>query len=96
MYQIKGAVRISSATGIGIHRHHLQPGFQTHLENDMLRLNHYRIQSKEYFEKVKMDRGDVARADRNYRTWDYFHHWNARSSSIEDRELCTILGCCPS
>ena len=45
------------------------------IDYDTLRLNHYQIMSKEYFEKVKMSRGDVLLQDRDvsYRTWEQFN-----------------------
>jgi len=62
IHQIKSAVRISIVNGIAAHRHAMQPGFETHFESDRLQLNHYQIQSKEFFRKTKMSRGDVAKA----------------------------------
>jgi len=54
-------------------------------------LNHYPIQSKEYFEKVKMHRGDVfqAWAD-NVRNWTYFNDYN-KNATEEDTELKEIV-----
>lgn len=54
-------------------------------------LNHYPIQSKEYFEKVKMYRGDVfqAWAD-NVRNWTYFNDYN-KNATEEDTELKEIV-----
>lgn len=50
-------------------------------ENRLLQLNHYMIQSREYFSKVKMTRGDAnSEAGGSIRDWDYF-------DSIES--LCT-------
>jgi hypothetical protein len=45
--------------------------------SDTLQLNHYAIQSKEYFEKVKMTRGDVSSPMyKNVRDWKYFDKYN--------------------
>jgi len=42
-------------------------------DNVELQLNHYVIQSREYFEKVKMVRGDASRAENDgIRDWGYF------------------------
>ena len=54
----KGIVRISRVDRFIIHEHlmitpHL-PGFQTHQEINDLQLNHYSIQLKEYFKRIKM------------------------------------------
>ena len=97
MVQFKGVVRISSVVRFGVHGHPMLPNVQTYTERDRLQLNHYRIQSKEYFRKVKMTRGDVAKEEWNLlRTWDYFHDVDRGSSKCVDRELCSILGCCES
>jgi hypothetical protein len=49
------------------------------LDNDKIRNNHYPIQSKEWYEKVKMTRGDVAGACLdNHRNWDYFNKMDQR------------------
>ena len=41
--------------------------------NDNIQLNHYPIQSKEFYEKVKLTRGDViSENSENVRDWNYF------------------------
>ena len=63
----------------------------------MLQLNHYQIQSKEYFEKIKMVRGDVSNKSwDSMRTWKYFEENDKLNSDVTDLELCSILGCCVS
>jgi hypothetical protein len=48
-------------------------------DNEKLKNNHYPIQSKEWYEKVKMTRGDVAAAYlNNHRNWDYFNKMDQR------------------
>ena len=95
MHQRKAAVRISNITSLGVHNHHLKPNLLTHMEYDRLQLNHYQIQSKEYYEKVKMTRGDVNRGDKEQmRNWAYFYERDV--SDCVDTELCSILGCCAS
>jgi len=45
--------------------------------NDKIQLNHYPIQSREFFEKVKLTRTDVAsQKSDNIRDWDYFKKYN--------------------
>jgi len=45
--------------------------------SDRLQLNHYVIQSKEYFEKVKMKRGAADGIEHeNIRTWKYFNEYD--------------------
>lgn len=56
----KHIVNTSLTYYIGIHRHYY--GLYNHnsvLSPEELALNHYRIMSKEYFDKVKMTRGDA-------------------------------------
>lgn len=51
-----------------------------------VQLNHYAIQSKEYFEKVKMTRGDVSTsASNSVRNWDYFKRYDFHE--LEDTVL---------
>ena len=56
-----------------------------------IRLHHYPVQSREFFEKVKMTRGDAAslRAD-TARTWAYFDNY-AKAATLEDRTLADLL-----
>jgi len=47
--------------------------------SDTIQLNHYAIQSKEYFEKVKMTRGDAYYSSVKYNTirdWNYFNAYD--------------------
>ena len=54
-------------------------------DNSIFQLNHYSIQSREYFEKVKMTRGD-SNIPGFIRDWAYFAEQDA-NCSIEDRAL---------
>lgn len=46
--------------------------------NSLIHLNHYPIQSEEYFEKVKITRGDVnSKIDDKIRDWNYFKEYNS-------------------
>jgi hypothetical protein len=50
-----------------------QPTTEDSLKNSNLHINHYVIQSREFFERVKMTRGDNATADKDsIRDWNYF------------------------
>lgn len=53
-----------------------------------IQLNHYAIQSREYFEKVKMARGDVANPV-NPRDWNYFNSYDFREE--EDVKLKDLI-----
>ena len=54
-----------------------------------LQLNHYRIQSKEFFEKVKMNRGDGQHPEAvNMRNWKYFEKYdfkNAQNTQLKQQ-----------
>jgi glycosyltransferase involved in cell wall biosynthesis len=73
----KSAVRLSSVLLFVVHVHQVL-GDTLNLESKEtpLRLNHYRIQSREWFGKVKMGRGDVNGMDHSQgpgvRDWKYF------------------------
>jgi hypothetical protein len=58
-------------------------------ETDNLQLNHYICQSWEWFSKIKMTRGDVAKEKyENMRSWKYFRKYDF--NQIEDTELKDI------
>ena len=55
---------------------------------DVLQLNHYPIQSLQWFVNTKMSRGDVnTGAAENVRTFGYFESYDAASNDIEDSAL---------
>lgn len=55
-----------------------------------LALNHYAIMSREYFEKVKMSRGDATQEHlNNFRDWSYFERYD--TNEVEDLELADML-----
>jgi hypothetical protein len=59
-------------------------------ENDKIRLNHYLIQSKEFYEKVKMDRGDVAHPGAvKKHNWDFFKQYD-ELATLKDDVLANI------
>jgi len=59
--------------------------------SEIFRLNHYTIQSKEYFEKVKMTRGDVSnKLIDNIRDWNYFDAYN-QNNDCEDNDLKNMV-----
>ena len=64
----------------------MQAGFIT--TPNALQLNHYAIQSLQWFVKTKMSRGDVmaAQAD-SLRSFDYFEAYDKRSNGTQDTEL---------
>ena len=74
---------------IQLHVHKSEVRGKSIVVNSDLQLNHYIIQSREYFQKVKMRRGDVhSIAWDNARTWDYF---DAHDFDDEDDTLLADL-----
>jgi glycosyltransferase involved in cell wall biosynthesis len=60
-------------------------------DNDLFRLNHYAIQSLEYFTKIKMTRGDASTPDfDSFRDLDYFKRYD-EPASVVDRTLADML-----
>lgn len=62
--------------------HHGVLPFKTDNQNYVV--NHYAIQSLEYFTKIKMTRGDV-QSTRNPRDLDYFSRYDRQSTDIDTR-----------
>jgi hypothetical protein len=59
--------------------------------SDIFRLNHYPIQSLEYFVKIKMTRGDVASQNSdNVRDINYFMKYN-ENKDLEDNDLKNMI-----
>lgn len=64
---------------------------KTIIENDLIRLNHYSIQSLEYFTKVKMFRGDAINAkDDDIRDMNYFERYN-ENATYSDETLKNLV-----
>jgi hypothetical protein len=62
-----------------------------HFANKLIRLNHYPIQSLEFFKSVKMTRGDVSNADINLvRNMDYFYNYN-KNTTFKDNTLKYLI-----
>lgn len=57
--------------------------------NDRIHLNHYSIQSLDFFEKVKMKRGDAV-YENNVRDMTYFNRYN-ENATFEDNLLKNIV-----
>lgn len=91
---IKSIFKTSKVSTIDIHMNEITNGSVVKLDYTNIRLNHYCIMSKEYFEKVKMVRGDaagypnIATCDVK-RDWRYFeaHDFN----EVEDAALSRIV-----
>ena len=71
--------------------HELNNGYINKINLSVIfRLNHYQIQSKEYFEKVKMTRGDAYWPDNGFRNWNYFDNIN-KNTNYEDNNLKNMI-----
>ncbi len=82
----------TSAVGLlHVHEMHPKSNCKIIIDNENIRLNHYQIMSKEYFEKVKMTKTDVfyIERDTNYRDWNYFKIKD--TNDIEDRTLANLI-----
>jgi hypothetical protein len=70
--------------------HWLNDGYNNKIDlSEIFRLNHYPIQSKEFFEKVKMVRGDVYFSN-NYRNLNCFDNDN-KDADYEDNDLKNMI-----
>ena len=70
--------------------HWLNDGYTNNIElSDVFRLNHYPIQSEEFFKKVKMTRG-AADQEINVRDWDYFDTYNI-DTHYNDEDLKNMI-----
>jgi len=74
-----------------IHNFYNDDKYKKIIVNDKIHLNHYPIQSKEFYEKVKMDRGDVTVKElNNIRNWDYFETYD-KNAVHEDTLLKDMI-----
>ena len=81
----------SIASSQQIFIHHIQESNNNHNKrlislnaNPFIHLNHYPIQSKQYFEKVKMCRGDVnSEISNNIRNWTYFKEYDQNKHTCD-------------
>ena len=73
-----------------IHWHDMAEGKNVIYQPPELALNHYAIMSKEYFENVKMTRGDVASSTLDIiRDWTYFEQYD--TNDTYDGELAELV-----
>lgn len=72
----KYIARVSAVTSLWIHHGYFSEG-GTIRDDDNLQVNHYAIQSREFFASVKMTRGAADSPDsENVRTWEYFKRYD--------------------
>ena len=81
--------KINNINDINIHEVYNLNNFI--IENEKIRLNHYPIQSLEFYNKVKMSRGDVANIlSNNVRDMEYFDKYN-QNKTHKDTDLLNLL-----
>lgn len=84
---VKSLVRTANVRRLNLHTH--ATSGRTITETERLALNHYAIQSKEFFEKVKMARGDAnAPQSEHVRNWAYFARYDHKG--VLDTELADM------
>lgn len=82
---------IRRVKNIEIHHVYGTCSAQTLTDNDTFQINHYQIQSVEFFQKSKMRRGDaVHRKGGDFRTMEYFDAVD-RMATIADRRLADMV-----
>jgi hypothetical protein len=72
--------------------HNLKYGYNNIIDlSEIFRINHYPIQSKEYFGKVKITRGAADLIEHeNVRDWNYFDRYND-NTDYEDNDLKNMI-----
>jgi hypothetical protein len=78
---------ITKRRSIGMHKVFGACSSRTISDNGLLQINHYPLQSREYFQDVKMPRGDAINpALDNIRDWHYFETYD-RPCVVDDHSL---------
>ncbi|WP_054006084.1 glycosyltransferase family 2 protein [Cypionkella psychrotolerans] len=82
---------VKTRRSLGIHVVTGARSERTVSDNERFHLNHYPIQSLEYFQKVKMTRGDATKSSNDLvRDMQYFHRYNADCSQ-QDQLLADLV-----
>jgi glycosyltransferase involved in cell wall biosynthesis len=92
---VKQIVNTKYVVSLDIHKHKMKQGPVNIVNPKELALNHYPIMSKEYFEKIKMTRGDGSTDQQSYQTlrnWNYFKQYD--HYELYDDELSTLVPKC--
>ena len=83
----KVIVNTSATNILDVHNHTISLPIVK--DYDKVVINHYQILSREYYEKVKMSRGDVAGLGDNGRDWNYFNQRDFKEE--KDYELIELM-----
>jgi len=87
-WQPKGIVLADKVKTLHVHIH--DHDGKVVYNSEFLQLNHYAIQSREYFEKIKMTRGDATTPESDtIRDWTYFARYDHRD--LVDTELRDLV-----
>jgi glycosyltransferase involved in cell wall biosynthesis len=87
----KSIINTYRTVSLVVHSHIYTEGSQVISNPPELALNHYAIMSREYFEKIKMTRGDVGHATSDtLRDWTYFKQYDENTEEL-DTELADLL-----
>lgn len=85
----KSIVRLAALRHFNVHEHTVAG--ETSICPEGLRLNHYAVQSREYFEHVKMARGDVASVKyEGVRDWTYFSKFDFHEELDETLKILVL------
>ena len=86
----KAIINTKHVFKLHVHHHEHDKNVKYIYSPPELALNHYAIMSKEYFQTVKMTRGDVASQNLNsIRDWKYFNDYD--TNSFHDDELANLV-----
>jgi hypothetical protein len=83
----KCAARVADVTRYAIHAMDLRPGMEEAPAPPTLQLNHYPLQSREFFMGVKVTRGSAVATSEGLRDEGYFDRYNEISTDEEDYAL---------
>jgi len=91
---VKALFRTKYVYKLDVHEHLTQDGadirrIEIHMLDPLIRANHYQILSWDYYQKVKMTRGDAVNTN-NDRNYDTFHELD-KVCTIEDLTLSNIV-----
>jgi glycosyltransferase involved in cell wall biosynthesis len=86
----KSIINTSLTTSLNMHTHYYKDNSSIIKNPSQLALNHYAIMSQEYFQTVKMTRGDAANVKaNNIRDMSYFSKYDHKE--IDDPELKNLI-----
>jgi hypothetical protein len=88
-YNGKSVLWVEDIEFIQLHESNVKDGKKLDSCPANLQFNHYVIQSRKFFETVKMTRGDAFYGNSKHRTWEYFDENDYKE--VEDTTLQTLV-----